>query len=106
MYPGTVPMRNCARPVIHRIQKLRPVLSARGRRARAPASSVSAYSLLHDGRQARDHDARPGAKIVLRVLLPATALLAGGPAEIRVRHPGLAAWNALVLLIISSMLSH
>ena len=30
MYPGTVPMRNCARPVIHRIQEFRPVLTARG----------------------------------------------------------------------------
>ncbi len=29
MYPGTVPMRNCARPVIHRIQEFRPVLTAR-----------------------------------------------------------------------------
>jgi hypothetical protein len=26
MYPGTVPMRNRARPVIHRIQSLRPVV--------------------------------------------------------------------------------
>ena len=56
MYPGTVPMRNCARPVIHRIQEFRPVLTAREPRG------GNAFKEQKRNRAALEHAGEPPTK--------------------------------------------